>query len=244
MYEDYIERGPGEFMGNYTGMPLTDEGRAKALLYTSNLPSIYERQCLPQSAGVFQYRPVGFRIWSENDADGNVVAWVIGGDNLRNDIRICMDGRPHPSPNALHLAGGFATGKWEGDTLTARLTHLKTAWIRRGVGIPASDETVITLHMTRRDDLLTMTTIQEDPYYLSEPHVVSRVWQWNPRGTDFDRPTCNTANEIPSLEDTGGVPHYLPGQNPEEDYMVRMFNIPKEAAMGYAHTLYPDTARR
>ena len=59
MYEDYIERGPGEFMGNFTGMPLTDEGRAKALLYTSNLPSTYERQCLPQSAGVFQYRPVG-----------------------------------------------------------------------------------------------------------------------------------------------------------------------------------------
>src|SRR5688500_8736250 len=25
MYEDYIERGPGEFMGNFTGMPLTDE---------------------------------------------------------------------------------------------------------------------------------------------------------------------------------------------------------------------------
>ena len=171
------------------------------------------------------------------------MAWVIGGDNLRNDIRIYMDGRPHLSANALHLAGGFATGKWEGDTLTARLTHLKTAWIRRGVGIPASDETVITLHMTRRDDLLTMVTIQEDPYYLTEPHVVSRVWQWNPRGTDFDRPTCNTANEIPSLEDTGGVPHYLPGQNPEEDYMVRVFNLPKEAAMGYAHTLYPDTRK-
>ena len=151
-----------------------------------------------------------------------------------------MDGRPHPSPNALHLAGGFATGKWEGDTLTARLTHLKTAWIRRGVGIPASDETIITMHITRRDDLLTMTTIQEDPYYLTEPHVVSRVWQWNPRGTDVDRPQCNTANEIPSLEDTGVVPHYLPGQNPEEDYMVRMFNIPKEAAMGYADTLYPE----
>ena len=138
------------------------------------------------------------------------------------------------------MPAGFATGKWEGDTLTARSTHLKTAWIRRGVGIPASDETIITLHMTRRDDLLTMTTIQEDPYYLTEPHVVSRVWQWNPRGTEFDRPTCNTGNEIPSLEDTGGVPHYLPGQNPEEDYMVRMFNIPKEAAMGYAQTLYPE----
>jgi hypothetical protein len=240
MYEDYIERGPGEFMGNYTGMPLTDEGRAKALLYTSNLPSIYERQCLPQSAGVFQYRPTGFRIWTENADDGSVVAWVIGGDNLRNDIRIWMDGRPHPSANALHLAGGFATGKWEGDTLTAELTHLKTAWIRRGVGIPASDDATITMHITRRADLLTMVTIQTDPYYLSEPHVVSRVWQLNPRGTEAGRPTCNTANEIPSLEDTGGVPHYLPGQNPEEDYMVRMFNIPKEAAMGNAYTLYPE----
>jgi len=30
------------------------------------------------------------------------------------------------------------------------------------------------------------------------------------------------------------------GQNPEEDYMVRTYNIPKEAAMGYPHTLYPE----
>ena len=47
-------------------------------------------------------------------------------------------------------------------------------------------------------------------------------------------------NEIPSIEDTGIVPHQIPGKNPEEDYMVRTFNMPKEAAMGYAHTLYPE----
>src|SRR5215207_3887910 len=68
MYEDYIERGPGEFMGNFTGMPLTDDGRAKALLYTSNQPSMYERQCLSQSAGVFQYRPRGIQMIKELDA--------------------------------------------------------------------------------------------------------------------------------------------------------------------------------
>ena len=39
MYEDYIERGPGSYMGDFTGMPMSDEGRAKALLYTSSLPS-------------------------------------------------------------------------------------------------------------------------------------------------------------------------------------------------------------
>ena len=51
---------------------------------------------------------------------------------------------------------------------------------------------------------------------------------------------CNTANEIPPIEDTGIVPHQIPGKNPEEDYMVRTFNMPKEAAMGYADTLYPE----
>jgi hypothetical protein len=240
MHEDYIERGPGSFMGDFSGMPLSDEGRAKALLYTSNLPSIYERQCLAQSAGIFQYRPVAIRLWKEFNDDGAITAWVIGGDNLRNDIRIWMDGRPHPSPNAPHREGGFVTAHWEGDTLVARMTHLKTAWIRRGVGIPASDHTTIELYLTRRDDLLTITTIQEDPYYLTEPHVVSRIFQWNPRSPDVARPTCNTANEIPALEDTGEVPHYYPGRNPEEDYMVRTFNMPKEAAMGYAETLYPE----
>jgi hypothetical protein len=240
MYEDYIERGPGEFMGNYSGMPLTDEGRAKALLYTSNLPSTYERQCLAQSTGVFQYRPGGLEIWSELASDGSVLAWVLGGDNLRGDMRIWMDGRPHPSANAQHTEGGFATGKWEGDTLTVKTTHVKTAWIRRGVGIPGSDDSTFTMHLTRHGDMLTVTTIQEDPYYLTEPHVVSRVWQWNPRAAGTSRDQCNTANEIPSMEDTGIVPHQTPGKNPEEDYMVRTFNMPKEAAMGYAHTLYPE----
>ena len=240
MYEDYIERGPGEFMGNYSGMPLTDEGRAKALLYTSNLPSTYERQCLAQSTGVFQYRPGGLEIWSELADDGSVLAWVIGGDNLRGDMRIWMDGRPHPSANAQHTEGGFATGTWEGDTLTVKTTHVKTAWIRRGVGIPASDESTFTIHLTRHGDMLTVTTIQEDPYYLTEPHVVSRAWQWNPRATGTSRDQCNTGNEIPSMEDTGLVPHQIPGKNPEEDYMVRTFNMPKDAAMGYAHTLYPE----
>jgi hypothetical protein len=65
------------------------------------------------------------------------------------------------------------------------------------------------------DDLLTVVTIQEDPFYLSEPHVVSRVFKFDPARNQGGRSICNTANEIPRLEDSGIVPHYLPGQNPE-----------------------------
>lgn len=241
MHEDYIERGPGSFLGDYTGVPLTDDGRAKALSYTSNQPSTVERQCLAQSPWIMLHRPLGLKIWSETDYDGTVIAWVMGGNYLRADIRIWMDGRPHPSPNAQHLSGGFNTGTWEGDTLTVRTTHAKTQWIRRGVGIPGSDKSTFTTHITRHDDLLTLMVIQEDPVYLTEPYIVSRVWRKNPRaGQGGGRVICNTANEIPRLEDSGIVPHYLQDQNPEEDYMARTFNLPQEAAMGHAETLYPE----
>src|SRR3982751_1339741 len=75
LYEDYIERGPGSDLGDFTGMPMSDEARAKALLYTSNLPSTIERQCLAQAPWVGMYRPLGMRIWSDVDKDGRVVAW-------------------------------------------------------------------------------------------------------------------------------------------------------------------------
>jgi len=246
MHEDYIERGPGSDMGDYTGMPMSDEGRAKALSYTSNVPMTIERQCLAQSPWVGLFRPLGYRIWSVNEeATGEVIAWVIGGNYLRDNVTIWMDGREPPSENAQHPSGGFTTGKWEGNTLTARTTNVKTAWIRRGIGIPGSDQSTFTIHITRHDDLLTVTTIQEDPIYLTEPHVVSRVWQFNPNaGQGPGRTICNTANEIPYLEDTGEVPHYLPGENPEQDYMTRTYNIPTEAAMGHAETLYPEYRKK
>ena len=246
LYEDYIERGPGSDLGDFTGVPMSDEARAKALLYTSNLPSTVERQCLPQAPWVVQYRPRGISIWSEEDRDGNVIAWKLGGDYLRGTVTIWMDGRPEPSPNALSSAEGFTTGTWEGDTLTARTTHVKTAWIRRGNGIPGSDQSTYTVHLTRHENLLTLVTIQDDPIYLTEPHVVSRVWQLDPRATpgNYVETNCNTANEIPRLEDTGIVPHYLPGANPEADFMMRTYNLPKEAAMGYAESLYPEFRRK
>jgi hypothetical protein len=244
LHEDYMERGPGSDLGDYSGVPLTDDGRAKALLYTSNQPSTIERQCLAQSIGVLQYRPRGIKIYPQMDEGGHLVAWILGGDNLRGQLTIWMDGRPHPSANAQHTEGGFTTGKWEGDTLTAKTTHVKTAWIRRGVGLPGSDRSTFTFHLTRNESLLTITSIQEDPFYLTEPHVVSRVWEMDPRGDQGQEGICVTANEIPRLEDTDIVPHYLPGQNPEADFMTRTYNLPKEAAMGFAETLYPEYRKK
>ena len=148
MHEDYIERGPGSFLGDFTGMPLSEEGRAKALRYSSSLPSTIERQCLAQSPWVGLYRPLALRIWSEVDESGRVVAWVMAGDYLRDTVRIWMDGRPHPRRRTPGTPLRLLDRRREGDTLVCAPLTSKTAWIRRGVGIPGSDRSTFTVFIT------------------------------------------------------------------------------------------------
>jgi hypothetical protein len=240
LHEDYIERGPGSDLADFTGVPLNDEARAKALMYDATIPSMQERQCLPMSPWSILYRPLPIRIWSETDASGGVVSWNIGGDLLRDIMTIWMDGRPHPSANAFHGFSGFTTGRWQGDTLVTRTTHMKTTTLRRGNGIPSSDRATVTTYITRNDDLLTILAIHEDPVYLTQPHVVSRVWQLNPAGNVARSNICTAVTEIPRLEDSGIVPHLMPGDNPAADFIPRTYNVPLDAAMGRAETLYPE----
>jgi hypothetical protein len=243
MHEDWMERGPGRDIIDFTGLPLTDEGRAKALKWEQTVYTMIERQCLLLSPYVTAFEPQGLRIWSESE-DGRIIAWKLGGTIEHAIITIWMDGRPHPSDNALYSFSGFSTGTWEGDTLTVRTTHLKAANLRRGNGSSASDHATVTAHFTRHDDLLTVTTIQEDPVYLSEPWVVSRTWQLDPRGNIQQTSPCFAKTEIPRLEDSGIVPHVLPGENTEVDFLTKTYNIPREAALGFAETTYPEYRRK
>lgn len=244
MYEDWPERGPGRDIVDYTGLPLTDEARAKGLKWEQAVYAMVERQCILMSPFVTGFEPQGLRIWSEFDANGRVVAWKIGGTIEKAIVTIWMDGRPHPSPNTPYFFSGFSTGTWEGDTLTVHTTHIKASYLRRGNGSPSSDRATITAHLTRHDDLMTVTTIQEDPVYLSEPWVVTRTWQLDTRANLQYSSPCFAKTELPRLEDTGVVPHVLPGENTEVDFMTKAYRIPPEAALGYAETLYPEYRKK
>lgn len=244
LHEDYIDRGPGTDLGDYTGLALTDEARALALAYHPSTYAMEERQCIPSPLHVASFLPSGLRIWSELDAAGRIVAWRLSAMPERVGATIWMDGRPHPSPNAFSAFEGFTTGRWEGDTLTTVTTNLKAGYTRRGTGIPASDQATVVTHYTRHDDLLTIVTIQEDPIYLAERLVVSRTYQLNPRGNQAPWLPCFSANEVPRFQDSGIVPHFLEGENTAVDFLTKTYNLPREAVLGYAHTLYPEYRRQ
>ena len=244
LHEDWMERCCGRDLGDYTGIALNDEARAKALSWDASLNSLRERQCLLFAPWTNQFQPRGIRIWSEIDDKGEVLAWKIGGNVGRDVVTIWMDGRPHPSANAFHDFSGFTTGEWHGDTLAAVTTHIKTAATRRSNGMPKSDLATTMVYLTRHEDLLTIVTIDEDPVYLAEPLFISRTYQLDTRGNIGFWEECNAVTEIPRLEGSGIVPSFLPGENPNRNFMANTYHVPQDAAMGYAETLYPEYRKK
>jgi len=236
-HEDGLERGAGPYAVDYTGLPLNNDGREKALSYSASQLGMIERQCGLYPPHYIALGPFGMKIWNETDPiTGNTVAWKIGAWEDRAATTIWMDGRPHPSPNAPHERGGFTTGAWEGDTLVAYTTHMRAGVIRRN-GAPNSDQATMTSYFFRNGDLLTLLIVVEDPVYLTEPYVISKNFQLDTAAIRPIGPPC-----VPGYEGVSGddVPHYLPGTNPSIDELTKLYHIPRDAVLGGARTMYPE----
>jgi hypothetical protein len=244
--QDAMNRGPGPDLGDYTGLPINDEARSVALSYTAAILGMTERGCMDYTENYISFAPHSIMIERVNDpVTGDIMAWRISsGGSDRAPIPIWMDGRPRPSANAPHSFSGFTTGAWQGNTLTAQMTHMKRGILRRN-GVPLSDRATMTLSITRHADLLTIMTVTTDPIYLEEPVALTGVYRLNPRGnTPATNPTCFPFTELPGLDKPGSVPHYLPGTNPYAQTFAMHYNLPLEAAHGGGQTIYPEYRKK
>jgi hypothetical protein len=181
-HEDGPERGPGPELADYTEMPINDAARMQADSYDADRISVVEEyQCRPHGAD-YGLRGLGqVRIWRDIDpASQRVIAFHMHFLAWDSERTIYLDGRPHPPADALHTFQGFSTGVWEGNMLTVTTTHLKTNYLRRN-GLPRSDQATLTEHWTRHGEYLTITTLIEDPVFLTEPLVRSDNWYLDPQ---------------------------------------------------------------
>lgn len=237
-HEDGPERGPGPELADYTEFPINDAARMRADSYDADRISVVqEYQCRPHGAD-YALRGLGqIRIWRDIDpATQRVTAFHIHFLAWDSERTIYVDDRPHPPEEALHTFQGFSTAKWEGNMLTVWTTHLKANYLRRN-GLPRSDKATFTEHWTRHGDYLTITTVIEDPVFLTEPLVRSDNWYLDP-GQHIGIFGCEYAAEVPKPE--GSVPHHLPGENPNLHEFANWYGLPFEATRGSAETLYPE----
>ncbi|MES2606548.1 MAG: MBL fold metallo-hydrolase, partial [Pseudomonadota bacterium] len=166
------------------------------------------------------------------------------------DRVVWMDGREHPPATALHTFTGYSTGHWDGDTLVVETTHMKAGWLRRN-GTPTSERAKMTEFYQRFDEYLMVTTIIDDPVYLSEPFVRTTEYELNVRSepvlgypfTRNDGPTfyrCFPSEE--TVAEKGYVPHNLPGENFLLDEFAQKYGVSRWVLGAGAASMYPEFA--
>ena len=222
---------------DYMGLPLTEEGRARALSYSESRLAMVEHQC--EAWPPTYLATGGFGLIVTRDTEpikGGTVSYTIGAWSDRVPTVIWMDGRPHPSKYALHTRSGFTTGRWEGNTLVTYTTHMKTGNLRK-TGPPISDEATMTTRYFRHGSILTMLSVIDDPVYLTEPMVWTKSYQAAEAEIASQVLACITTFEGTT---PGEVPHYPPDKNPFIDEMSKKYGLPREVVLGYPETLYPE----
>src|SRR2546422_11089943 len=80
-HQDWMERAPGPDPVDYIGLPLSDAGRQRALLFDYSAQAEPEHQCGYYTPFYNAIGPQGLKIWSETDpVRGNkIIAWHISG---------------------------------------------------------------------------------------------------------------------------------------------------------------------
>lgn len=240
-HEDWIEIGTGPDIADFTGLPLTPEAAQRALNWHASLVNIPERQCL-QLPMEYTNRWSHTRIWKEVDSESQaLVAYRLRKAWGGMDRTIHMGAVKRPPPGAVHTFAGFSIGEFDGEKLKVVTTHLKEGYSRRN-GVPRSDRATITEHFMRHGNYLTISTIIEDPVYLTEPLVVSTSYAYAPN-IRIGPYICESVNEIASLK-KGQVPMYFPWKNPHEREFAEKYSIPLDIARGGQQQLYPDFIER
>lgn len=236
-HEDQLERIPGPEIGDYLGIPINAAARLRADTWEADLLELPENQCRPHPSDYAWRGPANLRIWKEIDtATQSTVAYHTHISWQAPERTIWMDGRPHPPDYVAHTWQGFSTGKWEGDMLTVTTDHLKEGWIRRN-GIPRSEKAVITEHIIRHDNYLTVAVIINDPVYLTEPFIRTTDFAMDPDQQIAPYP-CEPVIEVP--HPFGQVPNHLPNANPFLHEFGKRWGVPYDATRGGAETMYPE----
>jgi hypothetical protein len=170
--------------GDYASVPLNDEGRRVADLWDST----QDGGCEAYGAPGLLRMPLRMRIaW---DGDEALTIATDAGEQTRrlNFDRSVMPGarslqghsvaewvRPPRPPGQQGLAGAGGRGVTTGGHLKVTTTNLSAGWLRRN-GVPYSENAVLTEHFDRftapnGDEWLMVTTIVEDPVYLTARFV-------------------------------------------------------------------------
>jgi hypothetical protein len=193
--------------GDYASVPLNDEGRRVADQWDPSR----DGACEAYGAAALLRMPTRLRIrW---DGDARLVIETDAGRQVRNldfgapasaaapslqgqsIAKWVMPPRPGGGPGLAGAGGGAARA---GGYLDVRTTNLTPGWLRRN-GVPYSEDAVVTEYFARfaapnGDEWLMVTTIVDDPRYLTQRYITSSHFRKEPQGGRWNPRACGAAS--------------------------------------------------
>jgi hypothetical protein len=200
--------------GDYEGMPLTPEGRAVADAWDPAKDEAEGEQCRSYGAPAVMYAPGRVHItWADDntlkiETDAGMQTRLLHFGDYKapaeprswQGVSVAQWQTPRPNvPLLLRPAARTAdapavvpTGGW----LRVATTNLRAGYLRKN-GVPYSENAVLTEYFDlykrpNGEELLTITTVVEDPQYLRTARLVAPVFKKEPNGAKWDPTPCSS----------------------------------------------------
>jgi len=195
--EDWAWRMVTPRKGDYSSVPLNDEGRRAADGWDPAKDEASGNQCRSYGAGHIMRVPGRVHITWDDDTTLRIET------DAGQQTRLLRFGAPPPSGEpdwqGHSLAswdvarGGRGAPPPRSGSLKVVTTRMKPGYLRKN-GVPYSESAVITeyfdRHMEASGDWFTVTTIVDDPKYLAQPFITSSDFRKEPDGSKWRPVPC------------------------------------------------------
>jgi hypothetical protein len=174
--------------GDYSRVPLTEQGRKIADAWDPAADEVSGNQCKAYGAAAIMRMPARFHITWQDD------------NTLRVDSDFGMQTRlfhfnSAPSPPGERTWQGYSTAQWQMPaSLKVTTANMRSGYLRKN-GVPYSESSTVTEYfdiapLPGGGQVLLVTTIVDDPQYLQGPYVVTSQFKKEADGSKWDPTPC------------------------------------------------------
>lgn len=199
--EDWRYRMVTPAKGDYQSVPLNGAGRAAAGMWDPDKDIAAGQQCKSYGAAGLMRVPGRLHItWVddktlkvETDAGKQTRLFHFNGEPPANE-KDSLQGYSVASWDGPPAGRGAPRGPMRAGSLKVVTTHLSPGYLRKN-GVPYDNKTVLTEYYTRThepngDSWLIITTIVDDPTYLTQTFITSTNFKMEPNGDKWMPEDC------------------------------------------------------
>jgi hypothetical protein len=189
--------------GDYASLPLNDAARKAADAWDPAKDTTAGDQCRAYGAAAIMRMPGRIRISWENDTTLKIETEAGTQTRLLNFVAAPgQPGTPGWQGSSIanwQTSGGGRRGGGappRGGSLRVITTNMRPGYLRKN-GVPYSEKTTVTeywdlLRQRNGDQWLVITTVVDDPTYLSRTWITTLNFKKEPNGSKWDPTPCST----------------------------------------------------